>query len=45
MMKIFINFLKKQDEIIKIGLSVEKENISALNLYKKLKLNTECEKE
>ena len=45
MMKIFINFLKKRDEIIKIGLSVEKENISALNLYKKLELNTECEKE
>ena len=44
MLNKFINFLKIQKDVTKIGLSVEKENINAFNLYKKLKFNVECEK-
>jgi len=40
----FICFLNKQKDVIKIGLSVEKENIVARKLYKKLNFITECEK-
>jgi len=43
MMSNLIKFLKKQN-IIKIGLSVEKSNLPALNLYKKLNFEIECEK-
>ena len=36
MLNNFIEFLKIQEDVIKIGLSVVKDNIKALNLYKKL---------
>ena len=44
MLKKFIHFLEKEKEFIKIGLSVEKENIAAFKLYKKLNFIIECEK-
>ena len=38
-------FLKEQKDVIKIGLSVEKDNIRAFNLYKKLNFEIECIKD
>lgn len=44
MLNKFLIFLKKQDDVIKVGLSVEKDNKNAFNLYKKLNFIIECEK-
>ena len=43
MLDIFINFLNDQVDVVKIGLSVEKENKNAYKLYNKLNFKTECE--
>ena len=45
MLNKFINFLKYQNDVMKIGLSVEKDNIKALTLYKNLNFNIECEED
>ena len=45
MLNNFITFLKEQKDVIKIGLSVEKDNIRAFNLYKKLNFEIECIKD
>ena len=43
MLNNFIEFLKIQEDVLKIGLSVLKSNLSAYNLYKKINFQVECE--